>query len=83
MGWNDNIYSKKLLVTGAVKEEFTGVQFNVSKSIELKEKNYKFEKLYTPKMAKPGLSYTAYVSNRVALERFWLEKKHRKTNFGL
>ena len=63
MGWETRNYIKKIDITGSVKEKLTGISFEASPvKIDTFPKMYKIDKLYTPKITKPGLKYTAYVS---------------------
>jgi len=62
MGWETRNYIKKIDITGSVKEKLTGISFEASPvKIDTFPKMYKIDKLYTPKITKPGLKYTAYL----------------------
>ena len=62
MGWETN-YQKNIDITGSVKEKLTGISFEASPvNFKTFSKMYKIDKLYTPKITRPGLKYTAYVS---------------------
>jgi len=62
LGW-DGGSDRKITVRGSVTEEVTGVTFNETVSVDVKESKIKVEALYKPNTIKPGLSYTAYVSD--------------------
>jgi len=68
LGW-DGSSEMKITVTGSVTEELTGIIFNETASVDVKQTNIKVDALYKPNTIKPGLSYTAYVSD-TGLKRY-------------
>jgi len=69
LGW-DGSSERKITVTGSVTEELTGIAFNETANVDVKETNIKVEALYKPNTIKSGLSYTAYVSD-AGLQRYF------------
>jgi len=64
MGWISERWSqgKKIDITGSVTEKLTGISFEAEPvEIITHKRIYKIEKLYTPKITKPGLKYLAYL----------------------
>ena len=62
LGWN--FYTEmQINITGSVSEELTGITLNETVAVQTKETKIKVDALYKPNTIKPGLSYTAYVSD--------------------
>lgn len=61
LGWDTtNVVVK---VYGMVREAFTDIKFDDEETVNLEEQSIKIASLYSPAVCKPGLKYTAYVSN--------------------
>ena len=61
---------KSLQIDATVTESFTNLEIKATTLISLNLQPIKIKKLFTPKIIKPGLLYTAYVNKCTGFDNF-------------